>query len=51
MAIGSAPEIGTMFRRFGDMTAAEQQAWFDYLRTAPPVGTIVDRTPLVCDEP
>lgn len=34
MAIGSAPEIGVTFRRFGDMTCDEQRAWFAHIRTA-----------------
>ena len=45
MAIGSDPEIGIVFKRFGAMTPAEQDAWFEWLRTAPPVGTIVDSWP------
>ena len=41
MAIGSAPEIGVTFTLFGEMDRAQQDAWFEWLRTAPPVGTIV----------
>jgi hypothetical protein len=44
MSIGSSPEVGVTFRRWGDMTPGEQRAWFEYLRTAPPVGSIVERT-------
>lgn len=32
MAIGSDPEIGVKFTRWGDMDAASQQAWFDHIR-------------------
>lgn len=43
MAIGSDPEIGVVFKMFGQMTREEQDEWFAWLRTAPSVGTLVDR--------
>lgn len=32
MSIGSAPEIGTTFTTWGDMSAADRAAWFDHIR-------------------
>lgn len=33
MAIGSTPEIGTHFDRWGNMTEEQQQTWFQHMRT------------------
>lgn len=33
MAIGSEPEIGVEFRRWGLMSETEKLAWFEFLRT------------------
>ena len=33
MAIGSAPEIGVVFRQFGELTTeAQRQQWYDRVR-------------------
>lgn len=32
MAIGSTPEIGKTFTRFGLMTAEEQREWYNHFR-------------------
>ena len=32
MAIGSAPEYGTEFKQWGEMNAAERQAWWRHMR-------------------
>lgn len=34
MAIGSDPEIGVEFTRWGDMTEEQRNAWFKYMREA-----------------
>jgi hypothetical protein len=47
MAIGSDPEIGVVFKMFGQMTREEQDEWFAWLRTAPPVGTLVEERPII----
>lgn len=33
MSIGSAPEIGVTFTRWGLMTEQQQQAWFAHMKT------------------
>jgi hypothetical protein len=33
MAIGSGAEIGVKFGRWGDMSPADKEAWFDRIRS------------------
>ncbi len=32
MAIGSDPEVGVTFGKWGDLTEEQQQAWYEYIR-------------------
>jgi hypothetical protein len=50
VAIGSSPEIGSVFRVFGQMTREEKDKWFNWLRNAPSVGTIVERNQIIIKE-
>lgn len=33
MAIGSSPEIGVSFRRFGDFEQDQHHLWYDHIRS------------------
>lgn len=48
MAIGSAPEIGATFARWGDMDEASREAWFQRVRGWVATGNLMDGYAKLC---